>query len=174
MSLRLLRLLPSLLLASVGLLSTISGAQAEVSQVMVAVEGMTCPFCSFGVAKRLKKVTGVEDIHVDTDLGLATVTAAAGESIDLPQVPEAVKSAGFTPGVVRIIAIGTLQMEEGQIYLRLRNQEQILRLSDSSSIASERLLSLMQENADVEVTGTWNAAGTDKLSELKLEAVKIL
>ncbi len=73
-------------------------AEAQVSGVTVAVDGMSCPFCAFGVEKRLKKVNGVDSVAIDLKSGLATLTVIKGKTIHVNQIPEAIKTAGFTPG----------------------------------------------------------------------------
>ena len=57
-------------------------AHAQVESATVVVEGMSCPFCAFGVEKRLKKVRGVGSIEVNMGVGSASMTASEGESID--------------------------------------------------------------------------------------------
>ena len=53
-------------------------AEAQVSRVTVAVDGMSCPFCAFGVEKRLKKVNGVDSVAVDLKSGLVKLTVQEG------------------------------------------------------------------------------------------------
>ena len=38
--------------------------QAEVSHVSVAVDGLGCPFCVYGLEKHLKQVDGVKNVAV--------------------------------------------------------------------------------------------------------------
>jgi mercuric ion binding protein len=84
-------------------------AQAQVSALTVAVDGMACPFCAFGVEKRLKTVKGVAAVAVNMQAGTASLKAGEGESIYFQGVPEAVKDAGFTAGTMRIKISGVIE-----------------------------------------------------------------
>ena len=87
-------------------------AQAEIRSATVAVDGMSCPFCAFGVEKRLKKVEGVGSVTISAKKGTATLVAKAEESIDVEQIPGAIESAGFTPGSVTVDAVGRVSTDE--------------------------------------------------------------
>lgn len=79
---------------------------AQVQRATVAVDGMACPFCAYGVEKRLRKVDSVGSVSISTRDGEATLRARNGASIAVEQVPSAVRKAGFTPGVIQIDATG--------------------------------------------------------------------
>ena len=85
---------------------------AGVSSLSVAVNGMACPFCAFGVEKRLKTVNGVASVTVDMKTGKAMVTARPDMSIQYQKVPQAIKEAGFTAGEIQITADGYLEEEK--------------------------------------------------------------
>jgi mercuric ion binding protein len=85
------------------------GAAAQVTTATVEVKGMSCPFCAFGVEKRLGAVAGVEQVVVSMKGGSAELTAATDRSIDLTAVPEAVRRAGFTPGRIEAAVRGTIR-----------------------------------------------------------------
>ncbi len=87
-------------------------AQAHIRSATVAVDGMACPFCAFGIEKRLRKVEGVESVSVSTKEGTATLVAKEGASIAVKQIPGAVKAAGFTPGSVTVDAVGNITTDE--------------------------------------------------------------
>jgi mercuric ion binding protein len=86
-------------------------AEAQVEAASVRLDGMSCPFCAFGVEKRLRRVAGVGSVEIHMDLGLAVLTAADGASIDLARIPEAIRKAGFTPGDVEASAVGILRVD---------------------------------------------------------------
>ncbi|MEN8258760.1 MAG: heavy metal-associated domain-containing protein [Thermodesulfobacteriota bacterium] len=88
-------------------------AHGRVSSLRVAVDGMACPFCAFGVEKRLKKVNGVALVTVDMKTGTATVTARPDASIRYQEVAKAVKDAGFTAGNIKIRVTGTIDRDSG-------------------------------------------------------------
>jgi mercuric ion binding protein len=89
-----------------GILVSSASARAQVVGATVAIDGMSCPFCAFGVEKRLKKVEGVASVEVEMGQGLALLTGADGESIAYSQIPDAVRKSGFTPGGITLTAVG--------------------------------------------------------------------
>jgi len=42
--------------------------EAQIRAVTVSVDGMACPFCAYGVEKKLKRVVGVESITIDKEV----------------------------------------------------------------------------------------------------------
>ncbi|MDX1755539.1 MAG: heavy-metal-associated domain-containing protein [Marinobacter sp.] len=62
----------------------------------LGVQGLACPYCSYGIEKRLYQIGGVESIQVDIALGRVRVTLADGEHLSEARARQAVKEAGFT------------------------------------------------------------------------------
>jgi mercuric ion binding protein len=107
-------------------------AQARVSSLRVAVDGMSCPFCAFGVEKRLKTVAGTASVAVDMQNGTATITAGAEDSIRYQDVPKAVKEAGFTARDINVTADGTIvKGKNGGLVLRADDYSLPLKWTDS-------------------------------------------
>lgn len=82
-------LLALLVLASVAALAA--------SQVYrLHVDGLACPFCAYGIEKKLGAVKGVEKVETDIKSGTVTVTMEEGAVLDEKSAATAVKDAGFT------------------------------------------------------------------------------
>ncbi len=64
-------------------------------QIEVTVLGMSCPFCAYGLEKKLKKLDGVEDLEIVLQTGLATITLKDDADISNDLLKKAVKDAGF-------------------------------------------------------------------------------
>ncbi len=60
------------------------------------VDGLACPFCAYGVEKKLSSVKGVEKLTLDIDAGHVTVTMAPGAALDEAVARKAISEAGFT------------------------------------------------------------------------------
>ncbi len=60
------------------------------------VDGLACPFCAYGIEKKLSAIDGVEKIDVDIKEGQVIVTMASGASLSEDRARQAVKDAGFT------------------------------------------------------------------------------
>ena len=64
----------------------------------IEVTGMTCPFCVYGVEKKLSKLPGVDKVQVSLQAKKARVVMKAGQSPDETRIREMIIDAGFTPG----------------------------------------------------------------------------
>ncbi len=60
------------------------------------VDGLACPFCAYGVERKLSSVKGVEKLTLDIDAGHVTVTMAPGAALDEAVARQAISEAGFT------------------------------------------------------------------------------
>lgn len=60
------------------------------------VDGLACPFCAYGVEKKVGGLDGVEKIDIDIDGGVVLVTLADGATLDEAAAKQAVDEAGFT------------------------------------------------------------------------------
>jgi mercuric ion binding protein len=78
-------------------------AQERGTKVLVQVDGLSCPFCAFGLEKKLKKLSGVEAVTIKVDQGVAEVIFAPGSVIHQNKIREAVEAGGFTPREIRVI-----------------------------------------------------------------------
>lgn len=71
-------------------------------RVIVEVAGLSCPFCAFGLEKKLKQIPGAEKVTIKVSEGKAEVEVAEGKKVTKEQVSQAVKESGFTPGKIEI------------------------------------------------------------------------
>ena len=129
------------------------GAEAQIERVTIAVDGMACPFCAYGVEKRLRRVDGVGAVTISMKQGTASLSADKGESIRIGQVPRAVKDAGFTPGVMRIVAAGTIRAEGGRLFVRTHGEPQELLITNMDEKIRAVLRRHAQEGTPVTVKG---------------------
>ncbi|MFQ5680385.1 MAG: heavy-metal-associated domain-containing protein [Gemmatimonadota bacterium] len=75
-----------------------ASAQAETAaprQISVTILGMSCPFCAYGVERKLKSLDGVEDLEVVLKSGIATLTMDQGADVSNEELTKKVKNAGF-------------------------------------------------------------------------------
>ncbi len=73
-----------------------AAAFAAGTQYQMRVDGLACPYCAYGIEKKLKKIKGVDKIDVDLNKGLVTVNVAEGVELTEPQMVKLFKDAGFT------------------------------------------------------------------------------
>jgi len=71
-------------------------------KVTAKVDGLSCPFCAYGIEKKIKKIEGVKDIRVDIKDGTVTVIYKDRKFFTRHGLNKAVRDAGFTPGVIKV------------------------------------------------------------------------
>jgi len=79
----------------------------------IQVNGLSCPFCAYGIEKQVKAIEGVEDITLDLKAGLLTVTMEEGGVLDQATASKAVEAAGFTLGSFQQIQMPKSTHPEG-------------------------------------------------------------
>ncbi len=88
-----------IMIVLVGLVG-ISQAQVENKElkgkVKVEVDGLSCPFCAYGLEKKLKKMEDVIKIEIDVENAFALLTIEEGKTVLEETIRENVKLAGFT------------------------------------------------------------------------------
>jgi copper chaperone CopZ len=73
----------------------------EFTYVKIEVRGLACPFCAYGLEKKLKEVEGVETIKIDVEEGLTFLSILKAQKPTKETFEKIITDAGFTPsGVV--------------------------------------------------------------------------
>ncbi len=62
----------------------------------IEVDGLACPFCAYGIEKKLLAVQGVEGVETHIGEGVVMVTMEEGIALDEAVAKQAVREAGFT------------------------------------------------------------------------------
>ncbi|MFQ5716938.1 MAG: heavy-metal-associated domain-containing protein [Nitrospinales bacterium] len=73
----------------------VAGAQGVKPVYKVYVDGLSCPFCTYGIEKKFSAVKGVEKIDIDLKTGTTIITMAAGTALDETTARKTVEAAGF-------------------------------------------------------------------------------
>ncbi len=71
-------------------------ALAAGTQYAMRVDGLACPYCAYGIEKKLNEIDGVEKIDVDLNKGLVVVNVADGVKLSEEQMTQLFNDAGFT------------------------------------------------------------------------------
>lgn len=79
------------------LLAQEAAPQDSAQQIIVRVDGASCPFCAFGLEKRLGRLDGVAQVRIEMKAGEAIVTVKRGAAVSEKALRQAVVEAGFTP-----------------------------------------------------------------------------
>ncbi len=75
----------------------ISTSLAQSNEVKVRVDGLSCPFCAYGLEKKLNDLDGVESINIDFEEGLVVLQVTDSENISEEEIRTNIEKAGFTP-----------------------------------------------------------------------------
>ena len=76
--------------------ATSPDATLEGATVTLKVDGMACPFCAYGLEKRLKEVPAVDAVLILVSDGLVQIRLKEGQSLHDDALGAAVERAGFT------------------------------------------------------------------------------
>jgi len=60
------------------------------------VDGLACPFCAYGIEKKLKAIEGTTNINVALDKGLVSVDMGEGKALTEEQMKKLFNDSGFT------------------------------------------------------------------------------
>jgi len=83
-------------------------AFAQINSVEMQVDGMTCPFCVYGIEKKLEAVGEVRDVSSNLKTGIGDINLNKNGQIDIGRLNKAIHESGFTPGKMKINATGKL------------------------------------------------------------------
>jgi copper chaperone CopZ len=75
---------------------TATGAWAAVASYRLQVDGLACPFCAYGIEKKLTALDHVDKVETHIREGAVIVTMEDGASLDEATAKQAIEAAGFT------------------------------------------------------------------------------
>lgn len=101
---------------------------AEVEQVELKVDGLTCPFCYYNLQKPLKKIPAFESLKSNYKKGLVRASVKPGEPLDLASIRQAVADTGFTLRTIRITVVGMVGEWEDKSVLESQGTGQLFLL----------------------------------------------
>ncbi len=73
-----------------------NAALAAGTQYIMRVDGLACPYCAYGIEKKLKEIDGTSNIKVDLDKGLVQVDVKEGVTLEEDKLKQLFQDAGFT------------------------------------------------------------------------------
>ena len=137
------------------------GAQGQIFLAEVEIEGMTCPFCNYGVEKVLDKVKGVKEVKVDLSKGIAILNARPNQSIQLEEIYPAIKKAGFTILSVKWSGQGKIQRSsKGEYYFKSKGEHHPIHVFNAAEMKKDLEISL-SENKPVKVSAIIRSVGKE-------------
>lgn len=74
----------------------LQSAFAAGTRYEMVVDGLACPYCAYGIEKKLKQIDGLETFKMDLDKGVVTVEVSEGTVLTDEQMQKLFHDAGFT------------------------------------------------------------------------------
>ena len=95
-------------------ISAPSLSKAEVLEGELEVSGMACPFCAFGIEKKLRAVPGVSEVTIFLDEGRIQLAFLPENDAVPDDIEGAVEKAGFKLSTLRLKVQGTFAEDDSQ------------------------------------------------------------
>ncbi len=70
--------------------------ETSTTYIKMYVDGLACPFCAYGLEKKIKKVDGAKDLFIEINEGYITFTVPTSKKPSEEALQKLVKEAGFT------------------------------------------------------------------------------
>ena len=71
------------------------------ASIVLRVDGMSCPFCAYGLEKRLREITAIDELVIRVSDGLVQIRLVDGGELKDEELDEAVERAGFSLREIR-------------------------------------------------------------------------
>jgi len=140
---------------SVGLffvvLSFAGSAFAQVDQYTVGVDGMACPFCAYGIEKKLKALDGVASLDIHIEKGTVDVHLDQGGKVTPDDLERAIEKAGFEIRDLHVRGEASIENQNGSAVAQFSDGLG-LPITGKVSKSGEQTL----EGEIVQKQGTWN------------------
>ena len=98
------KMLPATLLVSIPALFALTPLARADTQYELRVDGLACPYCAYGIEKKIKALDGVIDgsLQVKLNEGIVTFKATNETSFKQPALQQLVDDSGFTLRTMKI------------------------------------------------------------------------
>lgn len=91
---------------------------AQIEEVRIAVDGLTCNLCAAGLERSLKAVAGVARVRVVMADEVALVTLTPGAAFEPEKLRGAVRNAGQEPRRFELRVVGSVRQQDGRYSLQ--------------------------------------------------------
>ena len=134
----------SCLAFALGLAFLAGSGHAAILSAELRVNGLSCPFCAFGIEKKLLDVAGVRDVEVFLDEGRVALGFVPNSEATVADLEEAVEKAGFEIVGLRVVVSGKLLAEGSDVRI-VANPDLTFRLLEARGSSSGRVSAEMLE-----------------------------
>ncbi len=82
------------------LFTTVNSINAQTTSekmyVKMEVDGLSCPFCVYGLEKKIKQIKSANDVVIELEAGEVTFNVLKEQELTKEKLQKIVKNAGFT------------------------------------------------------------------------------
>lgn len=98
--------------------------ESSAERITLRVDGLSCPFCAYGLEKKLKSFQGVSNLDIKVNDGLAAMDVRPGTMLTDEQLKKAVRDAGFTLRSIKreLLPTSSIKDEEKMEIIKLNVQ----------------------------------------------------
>lgn len=111
--------------------------RAEIEDITLRVDGLACPFCAYGLEKKITRLEGVSSYDVDMREGKVFLGLKPGTQIEINSLYKAVKEAGFTLKSISLRVKGKIQQAEEGLVLVVKGSRQKFILFENEAISQK-------------------------------------
>ena len=79
-----------------GITTELNAQKEGIDQFTVQVDGLGCPFCAYGLEKKIKKLKGLKKLKIDMEDGMMTFNYPSEKELTLKSIESLVDEAGYT------------------------------------------------------------------------------
>jgi copper chaperone CopZ len=109
-------------------------AHAQIEEVKITVDGLSCNLCAAGLDRSLRRVEGIASVRVVLASQVATVTVKPGARVVPAQLRTAVERAGQSLRGIELRVCGTLQWQNGRYRLQSPTFPQAFAVRDEAKL----------------------------------------
>lgn len=109
-------------------------AFAEIKEVEIGIDGLSCPFCVWGLRKQLKSIDEIEQLDISLKEAKANITLKDKSILNIQDYKDAVKKAGFSVREIKIVVEGKIETYNDFLALRVSKTDQLFILDKAKGL----------------------------------------
>lgn len=87
------------------------------TRVEQRIFGMDCAPCAYGIEQGLKRLSGVTEVRVSLNEGVAVVALTPGSTTTVENIRKVIRDNGFSPKAAQVVVTGKLVRADGHAWL---------------------------------------------------------
>jgi copper chaperone CopZ len=103
---------------------------AQVTQLIIGVDGFTCSLCAKGVEEQFKSLDFVKSVKTDLKKTEFTLSFKSNPKINVSEIRDAVYDGGFSVRDIKIEAKGTIKIDPNSGYILVTSNTPDISLKD--------------------------------------------